>query len=154
VSSDVVCVRKGRKYGTINKTSTTSLSIGWSFCKWYYKMLGSNIKMPRRILQQKKKMIFRGYNWNTYIKTTWITNHMHSGFGGLVVSMLASGTRVRGFKPSLSRWIFFGHKNPQHAFLWKGSKAVCPMSQICGMIKNPCEVGSQGKICRPFLTRA
>jgi len=28
------------------------------------------------------------------------------GFGGLVVSMLASGTRVRGFKPGRSRWIF------------------------------------------------
>jgi hypothetical protein len=27
------------------------------------------------------------------------------GFGGLVVSMQASGTRVRGFKPGRSRWI-------------------------------------------------
>jgi hypothetical protein len=27
------------------------------------------------------------------------------GFGGLVVSILASGSRVRGFKPSRSRWI-------------------------------------------------
>jgi hypothetical protein len=25
---------------------------------------------------------------------------------------------------------FFGRKNPQHAFLWKGSKAVSPVSQI------------------------
>jgi hypothetical protein len=49
-----------------------------------------------------------------------------SGFGGLVVSMLASGTQVYGFKP--------GRKNPQHAFLQKGSKAVCLMSQICGML--------------------
>jgi hypothetical protein len=32
---------------------------------------------------------------------------------------------------------FFERKNPQHAFLQKGSKAVCPMSQICGMLKNP-----------------
>jgi hypothetical protein len=32
---------------------------------------------------------------------------------------------------------FFGRKNLQHAFLRKGSKAVCPMSQICGMLKNP-----------------
>ena len=29
-----------------------------------------------------------------------------NGFGGLVVSMLASGTQVRGFKPGRSRWIF------------------------------------------------
>jgi hypothetical protein len=28
------------------------------------------------------------------------------GFGGLVVRMLASGSRVRGFKPGQSRWIF------------------------------------------------
>ena len=28
------------------------------------------------------------------------------GFGGLVVSLLATGTRVRGFKPGRSRWIF------------------------------------------------
>ena len=26
------------------------------------------------------------------------------GFGGLVVSILATGTRVRGFKPGRSRW--------------------------------------------------
>jgi hypothetical protein len=47
-----------------------------------------------------------------------------------VVSMLAAGTRP---KPS----DFFGRKIPQHAFLRKGSKAVCPISQICGMLKNP-----------------
>ena len=37
------------------------------------------------------------------------------GFGGLVDSMLASGTKVCGFKPGRSRWIFTGRKNPQHA---------------------------------------
>ena len=31
-------------------------------------------------------------------------------FGGLVLSMLASGTQVCGFKPSRSRWIFSGVK--------------------------------------------
>jgi hypothetical protein len=59
-----------------------------------------------------------------------------SGFGGLVVSMLDSGTQDRGFSPGRSRRIF-GRKKPQHAFLRKESKAVCPMSQICGMSKNP-----------------
>ena len=34
----------------------------------------------------------------------------HDGFGGLVVSMLASGTQVRGFKPGRNRWIFTGVK--------------------------------------------
>jgi hypothetical protein len=55
------------------------------------------------------------------------------GFGGLMVSMLASGTQVRGFKPGQSRRIFQGEKNSQHAFLRRGSKAVGPMSQLCGM---------------------
>ena len=50
------------------------------------------------------------------------------GFGGQVVSMLASGTQVCGFKP--------GRKIPQHAFLRRGSKRICPMSQFCGMSKN------------------
>ena len=48
-------------------------------------------------------------------------------------SVLAFGTQVRGFKPGRSRRIFKGEKNPQHAFLRRGSKAVCPMLQICGM---------------------
>ena len=32
--------------------------------------------------------------------------------------------------------IFFGRKIPQHAFLRRGSKRICPMSQLCGMSKN------------------
>jgi hypothetical protein len=43
---------------------------------------------------------------------------------------------------------------PQHAFLQRGSKAICPMSQICGMLKNPAiytEVGIAGQIDQPFL---
>jgi hypothetical protein len=49
-----------------------------------------------------------------------VVSMLASGTGGLVVSMLSSGTQDRG------------RKNPQHAFLRKGSKAVCPVSQICG----------------------
>jgi len=43
-------------------------------------------------------------------------------------SLLAFGTQIRGFKPGRSRRIFRTKKNPQHAFLRKGSKAVGPMS--------------------------
>jgi hypothetical protein len=32
--------------------------------------------------------------------------------GGLVVSMLATGPKVRGFDPDRGRWIFKGDKNP------------------------------------------
>jgi hypothetical protein len=56
-------------------------------------------------------------------------------FGGLVVSMLTSGTALIRSRPKPSD--FFVRKNPQHAFLRKGSKAVCPMLQIFGMSKNP-----------------
>jgi hypothetical protein len=54
-----------------------------------------------------------------------------------VVSILATGNRVRGLKTGWSRWIFSGiEKYPQNAFLRKGSK-ICPMLQLCGMWKNP-----------------
>jgi hypothetical protein len=46
---------------------------------------------------------------------------------------LASGTQVRGFKPGLSRRIFRAKKNPQHAFLRRGSKAIGSMSQLWGL---------------------
>jgi hypothetical protein len=65
-------------------------------------------------------------NCNRYITVNFIlvvklyTRH---GVGGLVVRMLAVG--------------FFGRKIPHHAFLRRGSKAVCPMSQLCGMEKAP-----------------
>jgi hypothetical protein len=32
--------------------------------------------------------------------------------GGLVVSVLATGPKVRGFDPGRGRWIFKGDKNP------------------------------------------
>jgi hypothetical protein len=51
--------------------------------------------------------------------------------------MLASGTQDCGIKPSQSRQIFQGKKNPKHDFLRRGSKAISPMSQICGTLKNP-----------------
>jgi hypothetical protein len=52
-----------------------------------------------------------------------------SGFGGLVVSMLASGTQVRGFAPDRSRRIFPARKI--HSMLSFGGevKIICPMSQ-------------------------
>jgi hypothetical protein len=80
--------------------------------------------------------VYLYFNMYNYVEINQL-NALNSGFGGLVVSMLASGTQVRGFKPGRNRRIFWGEKNPRHAFFRKGSKAVCPMSQICGMLKNP-----------------
>jgi hypothetical protein len=69
--------------------------------------------------------------------------------------MLASGTQVHGFESE--QRIFQGEKNPQHAFLQRGSKAVCPMSQIYGMLKNPTvmwESPTVGKIDQSFLAHS
>jgi hypothetical protein len=53
------------------------------------------------------------------------------GFGGLVVSILEP--EFAGSNPDEAVG-FFGHpKNPQYAFLRRGSKIICPMSQLCGM---------------------
>jgi hypothetical protein len=49
--------------------------------------------------------------------------------------MLPSGTQV--YRVQTEAVGFFGRQNPQHAFLRRGSKAVCPMSQFRGMLKNP-----------------
>ena len=46
-----------------------------------------------------------GWGYKNY---TFYLKQIMDGFGGLVVSILASGTRVRGFKPGRSRWIFRG----------------------------------------------
>jgi hypothetical protein len=52
------------------------------------------------------------YNFNERDMIRSVSSASHKvhiildGFGGLVVSMLASGTQVRGFKPGRSRWIF------------------------------------------------
>jgi hypothetical protein len=50
-----------------------------------------------------------------------------SGFGGLEVACWPLVPEFVGSNPA-EAFGFFGRKNPQHAFLWRGSKAVCPMS--------------------------
>ena len=50
--------------------------------------------------------------------------------GGIVVSELASGPKVRGFDPDRGRWIFKGDKNPEHHFLRRGSKAVVDLRHV------------------------
>ena len=57
--------------------------------------------------------------------------YMHDGVpscrpGGPVVIILATGTKVRGFKPGRSRWIFSEGKNPEYDFLRKEIKPFVP----------------------------
>ena len=50
------------------------------------------------------------HQWREGFKCVIQMDHKHDnildGFGGLVVSMLAFGTQVCGFKPGRSLWIF------------------------------------------------
>jgi hypothetical protein len=68
-----------------------------------------------------------------------------------VVSMLTSGTQDRGFAPGRSRRNFRA-KNPQHAFLRKGSKAFAPCRRFaaCKRSLNDVKRSHFGKITRPF----
>ena len=54
------------------------------------------------------------------------------GFGGLEVACWPLVPKFAGSNPA-EAVRFLRAKNPQRAFLRRGSKAVCPMSQICGM---------------------
>ena len=69
--------------------------------------------------------------------------------------MLAFGTQVRGFKAGRSRRDFSGRKNPQHAFLRKGSR----LSNVAYLrhVKEPeslcMEVAAFGRNYRPFLAQ-
>ena len=56
-----------------------------------------------------------------------------SGFGGLGVACWPSVPKFAGSNPAEAVGFLRGEKNPQHAFLRRGSKAVGHMSYICGM---------------------
>ena len=56
-----------------------------------------------------------------------------SCFGGLEVACWPLVPKFVGSNPADAVGFFRAKKNPQHAFLRKGSKAVCPMSHIYGM---------------------
>jgi hypothetical protein len=66
---------------------------------------------------------------------------------GLVVSMLASGTWVCGFKPGRSRQIFSGVKILSMPSFGREVKLFAPCRRSCDCMG----VGSQGKICQPFF---
>jgi hypothetical protein len=53
-----------------------------------------------------------------------VSSNYFSNLGGVVVTVLVTGPKSRGFKPDRSK----GDKNPQHTFLRIGSKAGGPMS--------------------------
>jgi hypothetical protein len=99
---------------------------------------------------------FLARNYSKWLHIKNYHNHLlYVALGGLVVSVLATGPKVRGFDRDRGRWIFKGDKNPEHHFFLKGSKAVvnvkCRRFTAC---KRTLElVVPVGKIQRPFLTQ-
>ena len=62
----------------------------------------------------------------------------YSGFGGLEVACWPLVLKLAGLDPAEAVGFFRAKKrNPHHAFLRKGSKALCPMSHICWHVKEP-----------------
>jgi hypothetical protein len=91
-------VRKIRKY-----------QISWKCVQWEP---GCSIQKDRRTYGQTDmtKLIVALRNFRKAPKNYTFLSPSWSGFDGLGVSVLASGTQVRGFKPGRSRRIFKGEK--------------------------------------------
>ena len=78
--------------------------------------------------------IHKAKNTHSEYLTLTAFTQQQDGFGGLVVSMLASGTQGRGFKPGRSRWIFTSVKilnMPSSGGEVKES-VPCPSFAACG----------------------
>jgi hypothetical protein len=56
---------------------------------------------------------------------------------GTVVSVLAVGPKVRGFKTGRGQWICKGDKNPWYNFLQSGNKAVSPVPVDLRHVRDP-----------------
>ena len=82
----------------------------------FYKASREAVKVNQLSLhwvQEASLLAGSGYHLRSKkFKNSWSYDFttLLDGFGGLVVSMLASGTQVSGFKPGRSRWIFTGVK--------------------------------------------
>jgi hypothetical protein len=81
------------------------------------------------------RSVAKGIQWNQVQRHPINMNHPVPNLSLEQRVECTSHTTCNGSIPQTR--IFFGRKYPQHAFLRKGSKAICPMSQICGMLKNP-----------------
>jgi hypothetical protein len=91
--------------------SFTDLHIAWRSAFWLYNRINST-KSPAPgagNMREARLMSLHGRVHEVvcaYI-SGFLQSELYDGFDGLVVSMLASGSRVRGFEPDRSRWIFF-----------------------------------------------
>jgi hypothetical protein len=67
--------------------------------------------------------------WNVIPKLRFLYVCRLSGFGGLEVACWPLVLKFAGLNPAEAVG-FLRRKNPQHAFLRRGSKAVCPMLHV------------------------
>ena len=85
-----------------------------------------------------QKLIHKGYlNMSDHVSNRSLRRYRtlrvwRDGFGGLWLACWPLAPKFAGSNPAEAVG-FFGRKNPQHAFLRRGSKRICPMSQLCGM---------------------
>ena len=77
------------------------------------------------ILQQMHIIYFSIY---IYIYIIYVYIYIYSGFGGLGVACWPLVPKFAGSNPAEAVGFLRGEKNPQHAFLRRGRKAVGPMS--------------------------
>jgi hypothetical protein len=61
-------------------------------------------------------------------KAYWIVRGVIVRFGGLMIIVLATGHKFRGFKPGRERRIFKDDRRLAHNFLRRVSEAIGPMS--------------------------
>jgi hypothetical protein len=86
-----------------------------------------------------------------FMVLTFLLIYNCSGFGGAEVACWPLIPKFAGSNTAKAVGFLKGDKNPQHAFLRKGSKTIGPMLQICGMLKNPGYISqaSSGRHFRP-----
>ena len=122
--------------------------MGWTTKKsWLHSLQGQGISLFSKHAHYPRSPLA---SYSGFLVFLWVSDR---GVKLTTCLLVISGTQDCGFKPGRRCSIFQAKKNSQHAFLRRGSKAVCPMSQIRGMLKTPgnyVEVGFPGQICRPF----
>jgi hypothetical protein len=100
---------------TVNKPASGEPSLFWARGIWTYKMCVTvECELNRRSYPDtiQWELVDRlRWTLGLVLVSDWsVCYPQDSGFGGLVVSMLASGTQNCGFEPGLSRRIFWAKK--------------------------------------------
>jgi hypothetical protein len=94
----------------------------------YFSYLGCMVTNSRGLpLQSSIQQDEDSFHHQIGLKCNKETSDVLLGFGGLEVAYWPLVPKF-AFSNLAEAVGFFGRKNPQHAFLRRGSKAVCPMS--------------------------